>query len=81
MPDMLWEDIAASFDIDGSVKLVYAEAAGKTPGMPLIRTPRNQGRPAAVATDGRAFAGRARKPDTGRGYDGAYRRAMDGWRR
>ena len=51
MPDMLWEDVAASFDIDGSVKLVYAEAAGKTPGMPLIRMPRDQGRPAAIATD------------------------------
>jgi hypothetical protein len=29
MPDMLWEDnVAASFTIDGSVKLVYVEAAG-----------------------------------------------------
>ena len=27
MPDVLWEDAAASFDIDGSVKLVYVEAA------------------------------------------------------
>jgi hypothetical protein len=28
MPDVLWEDVAASFEIDGSVKLVYVEAAG-----------------------------------------------------
>ena len=28
MPDMIWEDVAASFEIDGSAKLVYIEAAG-----------------------------------------------------
>jgi hypothetical protein len=28
MPDMLWEDVEASFKIDGSMKLVYVEAAG-----------------------------------------------------
>lgn len=28
MPDILWEDVAASFRIDGSVKLAYVEAAG-----------------------------------------------------
>jgi hypothetical protein len=28
MPDVLWQDVAAAFRIDGSVKLVYADAAG-----------------------------------------------------
>jgi hypothetical protein len=28
MPDVLWQDVAAAFRVDGSVKLVYADAAG-----------------------------------------------------
>ncbi len=28
MPDVLWENVAACLEIDGSVKLVYVEAAG-----------------------------------------------------